>query len=207
MTSPRERPNRRQQHAAATRREILQAARGLFATRGYRATRIADIAVAAGVSVQTIYDRVGSKKALVTALNDLIDEEGDVGELASTIGTSDDPLAVLSVSPAICRRILERCGDIVRASLTATAAEPDLAELLSEGRRRHRAGASSTAHRLEALRALRIGIAVDHAADTIAALTDPAFGVLLLDDYGWSFDKFEAWANHTLRMAVLHNPT
>ena len=76
------RPTRREIAAAETRREILRAARELFAANGYAGTSIQQIAEASGVAVQTIYSSVGSKAALVLALNDLIDEEAGVAELA-----------------------------------------------------------------------------------------------------------------------------
>ena len=45
--------------ADQTRRESLEAARRLFAERGYVGTSVADIAAEAGVAVQTIYARHG----------------------------------------------------------------------------------------------------------------------------------------------------
>ena len=77
--------SRRARQAAETRRDILNAARKLFAQKGYAATSVAEIAAAAGASVQTIYDSVGSKAELVSALNDLIDEEGGVAKAHAAI--------------------------------------------------------------------------------------------------------------------------
>ena len=50
---------RRAEQAAATRREVLSAARELFITNGYSATTIADIAARARVSLDTIYATAG----------------------------------------------------------------------------------------------------------------------------------------------------
>ena len=68
------RPNRREVAAAETRREILRAARRLFAEHGYACTSLQQIAEESGVAVQTIYSSVGSKAALILALNDLLDD-------------------------------------------------------------------------------------------------------------------------------------
>ena len=46
---------------------IVEAARHLFYTRGVYATRMEDIAAAAGVSKVTVYNRFGDKTALLTA--------------------------------------------------------------------------------------------------------------------------------------------
>ena len=85
------RPNRREVAAAETRREILRAARRLFAQHGFAGTSVQRIAEEAGVAVQTIYSSVGSKAALVVALNDLIDEEAGVAQLEADEEGDRDP--------------------------------------------------------------------------------------------------------------------
>ena len=63
--------------------------------RGYAATSLKGIAAQAGVSVQTVYDSVGSKADLVRRLSDLIDEEAQVGEIARELPAETDPVAVV----------------------------------------------------------------------------------------------------------------
>ena len=75
-------PSLRERQAQLTRAEILKAARTLFAERGYSRTSVRDIAASAGVSAQTVYDSIGSKQAVVARLNDLIDEEAGIREIA-----------------------------------------------------------------------------------------------------------------------------
>ena len=53
---PEKPPSLRERQAQLTRDEILKAARRLFADRGYTRTTVRDIAEAAGVSSQTVYD-------------------------------------------------------------------------------------------------------------------------------------------------------
>ena len=83
-------PSLRARHAQRTQEEILAAARRLFAERGYARTSVRDIAAAAGVSAQTVYDSVGSKQALVARLNDLIDEEAGIGAIVAASMTAGD---------------------------------------------------------------------------------------------------------------------
>ena len=84
---------RRAMQAEQTRHDILAAARRRFATQGYAATSLKDVAADAGVSVQTLYDSIGSKADLVRRLNDLVDIEANVGEIAATVyqGLGLDP--------------------------------------------------------------------------------------------------------------------
>jgi AcrR family transcriptional regulator len=194
---------RRAVQAEQTRTEILGAARRRFAANGYAATSVKDIAADAGVSVQTVYDSVGSKADLVRRLNDLIDVEAGVGEIAATIASTTDHLAVARVPAVITRRIVERCGDILRACFDGARAEPDLAHVVDEGGRRHRAGARRVAERLAELGALGAGVSVDDAALTIATLADHRLAFVLLDDHGCSLDAVEEWIANTTSQAVL----
>src|SRR4051795_8478124 len=129
-------PTLRERQAQLTQSEILKAARRLFAERGYARTSVRDIAEAAGVSAQTVYDSIGSKQALVLRLNDLIDDEAGVFEIARTSSGSDDPAEVASTSAKITRSILEHSGDILHAVITGASAEPDLQVVLDEGQDR-----------------------------------------------------------------------
>ncbi len=61
---------RRQIQAAGTRDVIVEAAGRLFAADGYAQTTIDGIAAASGVAVQTVYNSVGNKAALLSAVLD-----------------------------------------------------------------------------------------------------------------------------------------
>jgi AcrR family transcriptional regulator len=53
---------------ASLRETLLDAATGLLAERGHAGLRMADVAAAAGVSRQTVYNEFGNKTALVEAV-------------------------------------------------------------------------------------------------------------------------------------------
>jgi AcrR family transcriptional regulator len=195
--------SRRALQAEQTRTEILASARRLFASQGYASTTLRDIAADAGVSVQTVFNSVGSKAELVRRLNDLIDAEAQIGEIARELQDETDPTIVATISARITRRIVERCGDIVRTSFEAARNEPGLSETAAEGGRRHRAGAARVAARLAELGALAPGLDEDHAATTLAALSDTRLAFALLDDYDLDLDAIEAWMCETTRQAVL----
>ena len=199
-------PGRRAVQAEQTRAEILRAARAGFAARGYAGTSVKDIAAAAGVSVQTVYDSVGSKAELVRRLNDVVDEEAQVGELAASLANETDPVVIARLPARITRRIVERSGDIVRSSLEAARAEPELARVADEGGRRHREGSHRIAGRLASLGALDVGVDVDAAALTIAALSDLRLALVLVDDHGLSPAEVEDWIATSTRRAVLRAP-
>src|SRR5260370_42143735 len=58
----------RAEQAARTRREILDAARGVFGAQGYAPTTVAQIAAAAGVAVDTVYAAGGTKPVVFRLL-------------------------------------------------------------------------------------------------------------------------------------------
>ncbi len=189
---------RRQQQAQATRQDILRAARRLFAERGYAATSMADIGREAGVAVQTIYASCGSKRDLVLALVDAIDEEADVAALAARVAESDKPAEILARGVRLTRQLNERCGDIISAMLSASPVEPDAAAAAEEGKRRHREGTARSAKKLEALGALRDGLSADQAAALLATLTWRPVYAQLTQEHGWSYNDCERWITAAL---------
>ena len=195
----------RARQAQLTRDEILGAARRLFAQNGYSRTSVRDIAEAAGVSAQTVYDSIGSKQAIVARLNDLIDAEADVATIVGTGVGSDDPGEILAVQARVVRSILEHCGDILRALVSGAAAEPDLALVMAEGHRRHVEGARRIVARLADLDALEPTVSVDAAAATLSATSDISFALLLADTFGWSIEAIEDWIVATNRKLLLRD--
>ena len=67
MADPR-RISRREQYAEETRQAIVDAARKLFAERGFFATKVDDIAAEARVSPATVYAVAGGKQGLLDEL-------------------------------------------------------------------------------------------------------------------------------------------
>src|SRR4051794_36121071 len=113
--TPSKPPTLRQRQAEATRAGIVAAARTLFAEHGFVDTSVAQIAEAAGVAVQTVYKSWGTKRALLMALNDVIDADADVPTLARAIGEATDGPALIHAVVMLTRGIVEQAGDIVRA--------------------------------------------------------------------------------------------
>ena len=103
---------------AARREEILDAARRVFASRGFRGTTIADIADEAGIALGTIYLYFPSKEDLFVALNQRLAE---IITSAIADGAPD-----VSLEEAVRRRIgnvFAACGenrDLVRLAVLNT---------------------------------------------------------------------------------------
>ncbi|PZU59543.1 MAG: TetR family transcriptional regulator [Sphingobium sp.] len=94
------------QHGTKAHRQVVAAARHLFAARGFHQTAMADLAEEAGVSVGAIYRSFKGKADIITAIfaEDTRDRLEDIGPLPSRISAG-----LISVEDAI--------GMMVRKSL------------------------------------------------------------------------------------------
>ena len=194
---------RRDLQAQQTRRDLVDAARRLFADRGFAKTSVRDVAAAANVSVQTVYDSVGPKPALLLALNDVLDEEAEIGALVGAAMASGSSDELVALPARISRSVLDHAGDIVRTIVGAAPNEEAAAAALAEGRRRHGAGIRAVVEQWSARGLLADGVTVDDAAETVSALSDPAMVLVLHDAHGWSSERIEGWLNRAFRAILL----
>ncbi len=192
--------------AQQTREDILRTARRLFAERGYVHTSINDIAEGAGVAVQTIYDRLGSKRGMLTALVDLIDEESGVRDAADALTTAKHPNDALRAQIRVTRGLQERCGDVIGALVAAAPVEHELADAIAEGLRRHRNGARMTIDKIAQLDGLREDVPPDRAAALLAAATTHEAWRELVQANNLTWDEGEHTLNQALARALLKQP-
>src|SRR4051812_41629656 len=115
MTAPRRYDSaRRRAQAETTRTDVAEAARRMFAERGWAATTVRDIARDARVSEPTVYSAYGGKAALAMALVDTMDSTADLDRmLAEVHAAKGDPPAQLAAVVAFDRRVFERDGDVL----------------------------------------------------------------------------------------------
>ena len=189
--------------AEQTRRDILVAARRLFADRGYVATSINDIAQEADVAVQTIYARLGSKRGMLLALIDLIDEEARVGELADQVLSAATATDTLRAGVRLTRVFQEGCGDIIAALFSAAGAEPALADAVAEGQQRHRTGARITIERIAQLNGLRDDLDPTDAQALLALSTTHEAWRELIHSYHFDWEHAEESLTQALARALL----
>jgi AcrR family transcriptional regulator len=195
--------DRRERMAQQTRGEILTAARRLFAERGYAATSINDIAEEADVAVQTIYARLGSKRGMLIALIDLIDQEAGVEQLVEHVRGASTPSETLRAGVHLTRVFQERCGDIIGALFSAAGAEPALTDAVAEGQRRHREGARITIDRILHLDGLQDHEHPERAQALLALSTSHEAWRELIHSYKVDWNDAEAWLTAALTRALL----
>lgn len=199
---------RRQVAAEETQKAIIEAAAGLFAERGYHATSIGEIASAASVAVQTIYNSVGSKREILSRVLDFA-AAGDQAPvpvpefMRERASREPDPRLVIAQAIAFWRGALPRTAPVFRLIREAAAADPEIAAL-ERNRAKQRLRNYGNAARLLAERgSLRDGLSVDDAAATIFAIGHPETYRALVLEGDWDDDHWAAWAQTALEAALL----
>src|SRR5262249_40183287 len=151
----------------------------------------------------TIYARLGSKRGMLLALIDLIDEEASVNHLVPGIRDASAPHEALQAGIHISRAVHERCGDLIEALFTAAGAEPELADAVAEGQRRHREGARFTIGRIQELGGLRRGLPPKHAQALFALSTNHEAWRELTVGHHLGWDTAEARLTDALTRSLL----
>ena len=195
-------PTRRAQ-AEETRRAIAAAARELFLERGWAGTRVRDVAVLAGVSEPSVYAVYRNKAGLAMALLDSLDDDADpmrmLRELDEAEGRPGGPAAVLL---SFDRRLFEHGGDEITVIREAGRTNPELAEVVVQGRQR------GDRNRRRIFRSwpegtLQEGLDVDGARDIYAALSNVDVYLVLTRERGWKPDRVEEWWVETMARLIL----
>ena len=184
---------RREEYAQATRQAILDAARKLFAQRGYFATKVDDIAAEARVAPATVYAGGGGKRGLLDELIRIWTTDPIVEATITDIGASSDPVEIIREVSSVVRRMREEFADVMRLLLTTAPHDSNVAEQLRGATDVYRGAFVPIAQRLSDLGALRPGLDVEQAVDLLWFYFGYASLFTLHNDNGWSYERAEQW--------------
>jgi AcrR family transcriptional regulator len=194
---------RREEYAQATRRAIVDAARRLFAERGYFATRVEDIAAAARVAPATVYAVTGGKQGLLHVLMESWWADPIVPSTLSAIAGAEDPEHLIRQVADAGGEVRERFADVMRLLVTTAPHDPEVARHLQAATARYREGLARVAARLAELNALRADIDSDHALDVLWFYFGYWAWFTLHDDNGWSYADAGRWLADQVCEALL----
>jgi AcrR family transcriptional regulator len=203
-----ESPRRREQ-AAATRRQILEAAQRLFERQGYAATTVAAIAAEAGVAVKTVYVSFETKSGLLRALWHLLlrGDEADtpVGDRPwyRQVLEEPDPDRQLQLTARNARAVKERAGSLMGVIRSAASTDADAADLWARIQADFYDNQRAIVKALHARKALRPGLGVARAADVLWTLNHPDLWLLLVGERGWTPAEWERWFAEIARSQLL----
>lgn len=200
--------NRRAVQADATRSDVVAAARELFLARGYVRTSLNAVAEQAGVAVQTIYNSVGNKAALLAAvLDEATAGPGaprSAGEfMQERAGASGGGFQGLSTLLADwIADVNERSTEIQTLIQQTAAVYPEVAALERERGERRRAGFVRAASVARTRGGLVTGASDEQAAAAIWSLGHPVVYRSLVVDGDWTADAYRTWLAQSLRSVL-----
>lgn len=196
-----ESPLRREQ-AAATRRQILQAAQRLFERQGYGATTIAQIATEAGVSIKTVYVAFETKSGVLRELWETL-VNGEPRRWYADALEAPDPAQGLRMTAHNARVVKAMAGRVLWVIRTAAPSDPDISALWQRIETELRHALRPIVEAIAADDALRRDLDVEEATDILWTLVHPDVSRLLVDVRGWRPARYEEWCAETALVQLL----
>jgi len=199
----------RDEGARRTRQAIVTAANDLFVGRGYTATSLADVAIAAGVARPTVFATFGSKPAL---LRQVLDQAlaGDDAPVAvaqrpwfKPVWDATTPGAALDAYAEVCVVIAHRAARLFETVRRAADDAPEIAELWDTLQTNRLAGARMVIKHVQTLGDLAPNLDAAAAIDILWLFNDPAHYVALVLQRGWPEHTFRHWLAERMRDALL----
>jgi AcrR family transcriptional regulator len=201
---------RRREAAAATRREILEAAERLFERLGYAATTMATIAAEARVASKTVYVAFQTKSGVLRALWNLrLRGERDELPVAQQRWYRDvldepDPERQLRLTAHNSRVVKLRIAGVLEMIRGAAPIDPDIAALWNRIGTEFHANQRVIAQSLADKGALAPGLDVERAADILWTINHPNLWQLLVGERGWTAEQYEQWCAEILCTQLLN---
>jgi len=175
----------RRPESSETVDRVLEAAERLIKEAGFHAATMDELAVAAGVSRATVFNRFRSKLGVLEALFTRGMEGPEMAAIQEALAL-EDPVAALEASIEAGCAIWEAYG-FVHLQLQAVAVlEPDAAALIDEQRDEQRADLERLTRRLANADRLRPGLSQARATATLHMLTSLESFLWLRRGYGLS---------------------
>jgi len=193
--------SRRRAQADETRAAIVRAARDLFIEQGYGHTTMTEVARRAGVSVETIHKSVGTKAVLLHKAWDI------------TVGGDDEVIVfherpeVLAIrnEPDLARRLMlhaqfstrtaQRIAPFQLMVQSAAGVDAAAAAMLEEMGRQRLVGMGVMA--AEAAQTGQLAVSEEECRDVIWSMTDGMLWHRLVNERGWSNERFADWLGRT----------
>jgi AcrR family transcriptional regulator len=201
--------SRRKEQALETRRQIVEAARQLFLSRGYAGATMDAIAQEAGVAVETVYATFGNKRAILSRLIDvsLVGDEEPIPLLEregpQAVMNERDQQRQIELFAEDIYRIMSRMTPLFEIMRTAAKTEPEIAAMYENILNSRVQGLMAFVQALIKNGSLREGVTAEAAAETVWTLTSAEVLTLLLQNRGWSAEKYKGWLTDMLKRFLL----
>lgn len=190
--------------------DVIDAARRLFVDRGYGGTKMTDIAAEAGVSVELVYSAFGSKANVLKTVFDVTiagdDEPVTLMERPGLLAVRNepDPARALHRYAAFLADINPRIAPVHLVVLAAASSDPTVAALADELAAQRLTGMTLFANKL--LDSGRLKASPEEARDILWTLNSAQVYDLLVEQRGWSLQRYESFLGDTWTHLLLLAP-
>jgi AcrR family transcriptional regulator len=197
----RRRRERATEERSATRRRVVEAARGLFLSRGYVATTMADIAREAGVALQSVYTAGQSKADLLHLVTDIAvagdDQQVMLAERPEfvAVAAESDPRQQVRMLASLIAATMERLAPVWTAYREAAAVDAKAESNLVAAHRRRR---ETFGELIRMVPAQRLRHDHDRSADTMWAVGSIDVFLLVRTVLEWDATQYAEWLQETL---------
>ncbi len=189
--------------AAATRTQIVDAATILFSELGYVGTSIGAIATRAGVAVQTIYNAIGNKAAVLSAVLDAAVSGSNAPTpvpefMAERTSAARNAASFIDILADWLLEANTRTATIGWTIRQAAAVDEDAAELERERSQQRLRNYGLAAAGLREHGGLQGSMTDEEAAATIWSIGHPTVYRSLVIEGGWTAEAYRAWVRAAL---------
>jgi AcrR family transcriptional regulator len=193
----------RRRKASETRETIAQAAKALFARRGFESATLEEIAEKAGVPLPTVYGLFKSKKGILKEVMERAMFGREYATLVQQTKEIAHPEERLRGVAKITRSVYDTEREEMNLLRGAVVVAPEFAELEREREQRRFERQLVNLKLLAAAKALRKDLTVETARDVLWALTGREPYRLLVIEKKWSPDQYEKWLGDLLIQVLL----
>lgn len=198
----------RRERALARRRAVVQAAQELFDRDGFRATTIAAVARAAGVSAESVYKGFGTKAALAKAVFDQViagdDEPIPIAERpeAQAIQAEPDVRRKIALYVEGVGRRQQRSAKVQLLIRDGRHVDDTLEEVWQNLLTERLTGMTMLATHLHATGQLRPDIDLAETRDTLWTYISVELYELLVLNRAWPVPRYTTWLIHAITSAL-----
>lgn len=184
--------------AAQTRERVLSVAKKLFEVEGFEYVTIEKIAVAAEVSVPTVYSLFQSKRGVLRALMDEAFPKDRFEALVEKSKQAKSPQERLRFSAKIARQMYDAEKAQMDLFRGAALLAPEFKELEKEREMRRYARQEVTIKAMVEEKSLAKGLSITRARDILWAFTGRDMYRMFVLEQGWSSEEYEKWLAQSL---------
>jgi AcrR family transcriptional regulator len=203
--------SRRRAAAGQTRAAVLRAARELFTSGGYTGISVAEIARAAGVSVDTLYETVGRKPQLLLAVHDMelagddAPVEAEQRDYVQQIRAAPTATAKITIYTDALARLLPKTVPLLESLRAAAETDPACREVYQAVRERRAANMRLFAADLRHTGELRDDLDDGAIADLVWSMNAPEY-YQLITSRGRTPGQYAAMVRDVWIRTLLRNP-